>query len=50
MPKPGQKSVTLKEEVYQKVKKKARKEGKSVAAFITELILSNCKKEEEVSE
>lgn len=47
MPKPGQKSVTLKEEVYREVEKKARKEGKSVAAFITELILQNCSKEGE---
>jgi len=44
MPKAGQKTVTITEEVYEKAKKKARKEGKSVASFVSELILSNCQK------
>lgn len=46
MPKPGQKSVTLKEEVYDKAEEKARKLDKSVASFVTDLILTNCKTKE----
>jgi len=38
MPKPGQKSVTLKEETYNLAKENAKKHGKKVATFVTELI------------
>lgn len=47
MPKPGQKSVTLKKEVYEKAEEKAKQEEKSVAAFVTDLILHNCNRGEE---
>jgi len=38
MPKPGQKTVTLKEATYKRAKKKAEEEDKSVAGLVTELI------------
>ena len=39
MPKEGQKTVTIKEETYEEAQKKAKKKKKSVAAFVTDLIL-----------
>ena len=39
MPKPGQKSVTLKEETYKRAEEKAKKLHMSVAGFVTDLIL-----------
>jgi len=39
MPKPGQKSVTLREDTYKLAKKNAKKHDKSVARFVTDLIL-----------
>lgn len=42
MPKEGQKSVTLNEQVYEKAEKKAKRQNKSVAGFVTDLILENC--------
>ena len=45
MPKPGQKSVTLNEDTYKRAKKKAEKEDKSVAGFVTDLIEENTDKE-----
>lgn len=41
MPKEGQKSVTLNEQTYNKAEKKAKKQKKSVAGFVTDLILEN---------
>jgi predicted DNA-binding ribbon-helix-helix protein len=38
MPKQGQKSVTLNETIYQKAEQKAKKEHKSVARFVADLI------------
>ncbi len=45
MPRPGQRSVTLNEKVYEKAEDKAKKEGKSTAGFVTELILEECEAE-----
>ena len=46
MPKEGQKSVTLREDVYLIAKQNAEKHNaKSVASFVTQLILENTKKE-----
>ena len=47
MPKPGQKTITIKEEIYKKAEDKAKEQGKSVAAFVTELILEKCKNQKE---
>jgi len=41
LPKDGQKSVTLNIKTYQKAKDEADAKGKSVAGYVTELILSN---------
>jgi len=49
MPQEGQKSVTLNEKVYEMVEEEAKKQNKSVAGFVTDLILDNCKKEKEAS-
>ena len=38
MPKPNQKSVTLNKKVYELAEHNAKKLGKSVAGFVTELI------------
>ena len=45
MPKPGQKSVTLKEKTYKLAQENAEKEGKSVAGFVTDLINEKTKEE-----
>lgn len=47
MPKPYQRTVTLNKTIYQKAKKKADTEDKSVSAFVTELILDKCKAQED---
>lgn len=47
MPKPGQKSVTLKEETYNLAEQNAKKHGKSVASFVTELIKEKTKEASE---
>jgi len=44
MPKPGQKTITVKEEIYKKAEEIAKQEGKSVSAFVTELILQKTNK------
>jgi len=41
LPKPSQKTVTIKKETYQVAKKKAEKAKKTVAGFVTDLILEN---------
>ena len=41
MPKKGQKTVTLNKKTYQKAKDEADAKGKSVAGYVTDLILSN---------
>ena len=41
MPKPSQKTVTMKKETYQVAEKKAKKAKKTVAGFVTDLILEN---------
>lgn len=43
MPKPGQKTITIRKETYAEAEKKAKKQNQSVAAFVTDLILSKCK-------
>lgn len=44
MPKPGQKSVTLKEETYDLAERNAKKHNKSVAGFVTDLIEEKTKR------
>lgn len=39
MPKPSQKTVTIKKETYHIAEKKAKKAKKTVAGFVTDLIL-----------
>jgi predicted CopG family antitoxin len=43
MPKPNQKTVTINKETYSLAEKKARKQKKSVAGFVSELILEKSK-------
>jgi len=46
MPKKNQKSVTLNKKVYATAEENAKKEGKSVAGFVTELIEEKTKEAE----
>ena len=41
MPKQGQKTITVRKDTYQLAEKKARKQKKSVAEFVTGLILES---------
>ena len=43
MPHKGQKCITIPKHVFEIAKKMAEKEGKSVAGFITELVLKKAK-------
>jgi len=49
MPQPGQKTVTLNKDVYEKAKKKADKQNKSVAGFVTDLIEQKTKPAKEAN-
>jgi len=46
MPKEGQKSITVNENTYKTAEKKAKRQKKSVAGFVTDLILENTKTKE----
>jgi len=39
MPRPGQKSITVSQEVYEKAKKMAEREGLSIAGWVSRVIL-----------
>ena len=43
MPKQNQKTVTIRKDTYQLAEKKAKKEKKTVAGFVSELILEKTK-------
>jgi predicted CopG family antitoxin len=43
LPKPSQKTVTIRKDTYKLAKKRAKEEKKSVAGLVTELILEKTK-------
>lgn len=43
MPKPSQKTVTIRKDTYQVAEKRAKKEKKTVAGFVSDLILEKSK-------
>jgi len=46
MPKKNQRSVTLRQDIYELAQENALKEGKSVAGFVTDLIAERTKEAE----
>jgi len=48
MPKPGQKTITVSEATYSIAEEHAKEENKSVAGYVTDIIVKNSNKKEVV--